>query len=296
VSSCVLLEHSRDGIIFAVKQDERDLRPLFDPRSVAVIGASNDPAKWGQWVARGALRGEHRRAVYLVNRSGGEVMGRPAYRSVDELPEAPELVVLAVPATAFEETVDASLAAGARAIVAIAAGFGETSDEGRERERAVTERVRAAGAVLLGPNCMGVYDSSAELDLGSEDFTPGPIGLISQSGNFALEISLLASDSGSASRASRRSATRPTSRLPSSCAPSLLTRKPGSSASTARTSGTGGRSHAPRTRQQSRGSRCCCWQAAPARPVSARRARTRARSSATRVRSTPRAGLPGSSA
>lgn len=49
---------------------KRDLRPLFEPRSVAIVGASNDPAKWGQWFARGALQGEHRRAVYLVNRKG----------------------------------------------------------------------------------------------------------------------------------------------------------------------------------------------------------------------------------
>jgi acyl-CoA synthetase (NDP forming) len=175
---------------------KRDLRPLFEPRSVAIVGASNDPAKWGQWFARGALRGEHRRAVYLVNRRGGEILGRPAYRSLEELPEAPELVVLSVPAASFEEAVDASLEAGARAIVAIAAGLGESSSEGRVREQAVAERVRAAGAVLLGPNCLGVYDAAAELNLGSDDFTPGSIGLIMQSGNLALEVSLLAADVG----------------------------------------------------------------------------------------------------
>ncbi len=174
----------------------RDLSALFEPRSVAVVGASNDPAKWGQWLARGALRGEHRRAVYLVNRSGGEVLGRRAYRSLGELPEAPELVVLGVPAAAFEEMVDASLAAGARAIVAIAAGLGETGEDGRRRELAVVERVRAAGAVLLGPNCLGVYDAAAELDLGTGEFDPGPIGLVSQSGNLALEVSLLAAEVG----------------------------------------------------------------------------------------------------
>ena len=177
-----------------VASTARDLRPLFDPRSVAVVGASNDPAKWGQWLARGALRGRHRRTVYLVNRSGGDVLGQPSYTSLDVLPDAPELVVLAVPASAFEETVDASLRAGARAIVAIAAGLGESGEEGRLRETAVVERVRAAGAVLLGPNCLGVYDAGAELDLGSGEFVPGSIGLISQSGNLALEVALLAAE------------------------------------------------------------------------------------------------------
>jgi acyl-CoA synthetase (NDP forming) len=174
----------------------RDLRALFEPRSVAVVGASNDPSKWGEWVARGALLGAHRRSIFLINRAGGTVLGQEAYRSLEELPEPPELVVLAVPASAFEETVEGSLAAGARAIVAITAGLGESSAEGSRREQAVVERVRAAGAVLVGPNCMGLYDGRAELDLASSDFVPGELGLISQSGNLAIEVSLLGKEAG----------------------------------------------------------------------------------------------------
>ena len=174
----------------------RDLRPLFDPRSVAVLGASGDPAKWGQWVAAGALRGDHRRDVWLVNRNGGEILGQQAYRSLDELPGAPELVVVVLPAAAFESAVDASLAAGAKAIVAITAGLGELGDAEQARERAVVERVRAAGAVMLGPNCLGVYDAAADLDLGGNEFTPGSMGVISQSGNLALEVALLAAQYG----------------------------------------------------------------------------------------------------
>lgn len=174
----------------------RDLRPLFDPRSVAILGASSDPAKWGHWLARGALEGEHRRAVYLVNRKGAEVLGRRTYRSLAELPEPPELVVLTVPAAGFEEAVEASLEAGAKALVGITAGLGESGEEGRARERAVVERVRAGGAVLLGPNCLGVFDAESELQLASNRFPAGPIGLISQSGNLALEVSLLGAEVG----------------------------------------------------------------------------------------------------
>src|SRR5450432_36194 len=134
----------------------RDLRPLFDPRSVAIVGASDDPAKWGNWLGRGALKGEHRRPVYLVNRNGGTVLGRTAYTSLAELPDAPELVVVAVPAAAFEQAVDDALAVGARALIGITAGLGELGAEAGLRERALVERVRAASAVLLGPNCLGV--------------------------------------------------------------------------------------------------------------------------------------------
>jgi acetate---CoA ligase (ADP-forming) len=174
----------------------RDLRPLFEPRSVAVLGASNDPAKWGNRLALGALRGESRRSVYLVNRNGGEVLDRRAYPSLADLPEAPELVVVSVPADGFEQAIDASLEAGAKALVGITTGLGETGEEGRAREAAIVERVRAAGAVLLGPNCLGVFDARAQLDLGWSELQAGSIALVSQSGNLALELALLAEEYG----------------------------------------------------------------------------------------------------
>ena len=174
----------------------RDLSALFDPRSVAVLGASATPGKWGFWLARGAIRGEGRRSVYLVNRKGGEILGRQAYTALDELPEPPEFVVITVPAAGLEDAVEAALAAGAKAIVAISAGLGEMGAEGVARERAIAERVRAAGAVLVGPNCLGVYDAQAELELASEELEPGSVGLISQSGNLALEIGLLGGEFG----------------------------------------------------------------------------------------------------
>src|SRR2546422_7239992 len=91
----------------------RSLDSLFAPQSVAVVGASRDPAKWGGLLARKALAGAHRRSVHLVNRNGGEILGSPAYAALADLPEAPELVVACVPAAAFEATVHEALAAGA---------------------------------------------------------------------------------------------------------------------------------------------------------------------------------------
>jgi acyl-CoA synthetase (NDP forming) len=174
----------------------RDLTPLFEPETLAIVGVSADPAKWGYWFARDAARGAHRRRVYLVGRNGGEVHGIPVHRSLAELPEVPELVILSVPADGLEEAVDDSLAAGARALVAIAAGFAELGDEGAARERALVERVRAAGAALVGPNCLGVFDGSAELQLASSPLPAGPVGFVSQSGNVLLEAGLLLEDLG----------------------------------------------------------------------------------------------------
>jgi acyl-CoA synthetase (NDP forming) len=174
----------------------RDLTPLFEPRTLAIVGVSADPGKWGYWFARDAALGAHRRRVYLVGRNGGEVHGMPVHRSLSELPEAPELVVLSVPADGLEQAVDDSLAAGARALVAIAAGFAELGEEGAARERALAARVRAAGAALVGPNCLGLFDGAAELQLASTPLPAGPIAFVSQSGNILLEVGLLLEDAG----------------------------------------------------------------------------------------------------
>jgi acyl-CoA synthetase (NDP forming) len=180
--------------------DERRVHPpaaleaLFAPKSVAVIGASDDIRKWGNWVAKGALAGPV--PVHLVNARTDVVLGRPAVPSLVEAGLAADLAVVAVPAAAFEAAVDDALGAGARAIVGISAGLGETGREGQARERAVVERVRAAGAVLLGPNCLGVSDAAAGLSLTSNPLQPGDVAFISQSGNLSLELAQLLDDYG----------------------------------------------------------------------------------------------------
>jgi acyl-CoA synthetase (NDP forming) len=169
----------------------RDLRALFDPASVAVLGASADPRKWGHWLALRALRGAHRRDVHLVNRRGEPILGHPVHTSLADLPAPVELVAIAVPDPALEHAVHDALAAGARAIIAITAG---TAD-GR-RDAALAAAVRAAGGVLVGPNCLGVSDSTTDLELVSNDLPVGEVALISQSGNLSLEIARLAERAG----------------------------------------------------------------------------------------------------
>ncbi|MER5603585.1 acetate--CoA ligase family protein [Streptomyces sp. NPDC002265] len=168
----------------------RDLSALFDPVSVAVVGASDDPAKYGHAIAAQAVRANGRRPVHLVNRRGGTVLGRTAAPSLSAIGEPVDLAVVCVPAAGFEAAVDEALECGARAIVAITAGFAETGTAGRARQQAVAERVRAAGAVMVGPNCLGIADNTTDLFLASDTFTPGGVALLSQSGNLALELQL----------------------------------------------------------------------------------------------------------
>ena len=169
----------------------RDLEPLFAPRSVAVLGASTDPSKWGNWLARNTLRGAHRRPVHLINRRGGAIDGHPLLASLAEAGGSVETVVVSVPEAGLEQAVEESLAQGARALIVITAGLAEKDEAGRLRERALVQRVRDAGAVMLGPNCIGVFDALAEFHVSSNDYPGGSIGLISQSGNLSLELGML---------------------------------------------------------------------------------------------------------
>jgi acyl-CoA synthetase (NDP forming) len=100
----------------------RDLSVLFDPASVAVLGASDDESKYGNWISVQALRMAGSRPVHLINRRAQPVLGWPTYRTLAEAPGPVELVVIAVPAAGFEPAVDDALRAGARAIVGITAG------------------------------------------------------------------------------------------------------------------------------------------------------------------------------
>jgi acyl-CoA synthetase (NDP forming) len=172
-----------------------DLSVFSDPRSVAVVGASADPAKWGYWLARGALRGRHRRAVHLVNARGAEIDGVPAHRSLADLPEPPELVVLCTPAAHVPAVVDEALELGATGFLGITAGIDAAHGE-PGLERRLADRIRAAGARLVGPNCLGLYDAASELELAWGTFHPGELGIVSQSGQLGLEIASLAHHAG----------------------------------------------------------------------------------------------------
>ncbi|MFF0451583.1 acetate--CoA ligase family protein [Streptomyces sp. NPDC004609] len=159
-----------------------------DPASVAVVGASANPAKWGYWLARGALTGRDRRAVHLVTRAGGEILGTPAATSLTDLPEVPQLVAFCVPASQVPGVIDEALALGVRGLLGITAGVPD--------EPALAATVAAAGARLIGPSSLGLYDAASDLQIAWGDFPPGALAVVSQSGQVGSEIALLARRAG----------------------------------------------------------------------------------------------------
>ncbi|MGI5350298.1 acetate--CoA ligase family protein [Streptomyces sp. CA-250714] len=167
-------------------------RPSFavfrDPASVAVVGASADPAKWGYWLARGALAGRERRSVHLVTRRAEEILGRPTVASLADLPEVPELVAVCVPAAQVGLVVDEALALGVRAFLGITAGVPDAP--------ALAVRLAEAGARMIGPSSLGLFDAETSLHIAWGDFHPGGLAVVSQSGQIGSELAQLAQRAG----------------------------------------------------------------------------------------------------
>jgi acyl-CoA synthetase (NDP forming) len=160
-----------------------DLDVFSDPASVAVVGASDDPATWGYWLASGALRGAHRRGVHFVNSRADAVLGQPCVNRISELPGAPDLVALCVPAAHVDDVVDEALGLGVRGFLGITAGVAD--------DAALASRITAAGARLLGPNSLGIYDATSELQLMWGSPVRGPLAIVSQSGQLGSELAAI---------------------------------------------------------------------------------------------------------
>ncbi|MGD0273418.1 MAG: GNAT family N-acetyltransferase [Gaiellaceae bacterium] len=167
------------------------LRPFFLPRSVAVIGASAREGSIGGELFRNILAASFTGVVYPVNSSGIPVGGVRAYRSVSEIDDQIDLVVVCTPAKVVLDVVEESLRAGIRAIAVISAGFAEVGVDGQDLQDELLALVRMHGGRLLGPNVLGITAASSRLNatIGSGAPTFGKLALSSQSG--ALGVALL---------------------------------------------------------------------------------------------------------
>jgi acetate---CoA ligase (ADP-forming) len=167
------------------------LRPFFEPRSVVVIGASRRRGSIGGELFRNILAGDFVGAVYPVNRDGEPVAGVRAYRSIGEIPEPVDVAVICLPAEAVFQAAEETLHAGVKALVVISAGFAEVGSEGADRQARLLALVRAHGARLIGPNCLGIAVAGPSLNatFAARSATSGNIGFSSQSG--ALGVAFL---------------------------------------------------------------------------------------------------------
>lgn len=172
------------------------LRPLFHPRSVAVVGASRDPASLGHRILRALIENEFAGPVYPVNPKADHVRSVRAYPSVEAIGEPVDLAVLAVPAPVVPGVVEECAEAGVRALVVITAGFAEVGGEGETRQAELMEAVRRGGMRMVGPNCLGLIHTHPEVRLNASFAPrmppPGSVALCSQSGALGVAIIALA--------------------------------------------------------------------------------------------------------
>ena len=166
------------------------LRPFFDARTVAVVGASSRRGTIGGELFRNIIEGEYVGSAYPINRNGEPVAGVRGYASISEIPDRVDLVVVCVPAMAVLEAVQSALNEGVKAVCVISAGFAEVGSEGVERQRALLAMIRAHGARLVGPNCLGISSAAVRLNatFASRSAPPGNIGFSSQSGALGLAL------------------------------------------------------------------------------------------------------------
>lgn len=177
------------------------VKHILAPRSVAVIGASRTRGSIGAELLNNLIEIRFKGPIYPVNPSATMIEGLTCYASVLDIKDDVELAILTVPAAHVIEVAEQCERKGVRGLVVITAGFGEAGAEGAELQRRLVEICRRSGMRLVGPNCMGVINTSPDVSLDAT-FAPdkpvrGRIGFLSQSGGLGIAVMARAQALGS---------------------------------------------------------------------------------------------------
>ncbi|GAC1393880.1 MAG: acetate--CoA ligase [Ktedonobacteraceae bacterium] len=162
----------------------------FNPRSIAVIGASAKSGKLGHILMRNLLEG-YPGTVFPINPTEGEIMGYQAYPRLQDAPNSVDLAVIALPPEACVQAMHDCADAGAKVALVLSGGFAEIGREGLARQQAMLQVARAAGVRLIGPNCFGLYNCNLGLNASMGVGLPpkgGNISLVTQSGAYGMAI------------------------------------------------------------------------------------------------------------
>lgn len=174
----------------SLSPDTHYLAKLFMPTSIAIVGASERAGALGKFVFENAVNANFQGTLYPVNPKHRSVMGYKAYASINDLPAAPDLVVIASPAASVPEVLRAAGLRGVRAAVVLSAGFAEIGRQGAELGARVEAEARKHGIRWVGPNCLGIIRPSIGLNVtfANAGATSGSLALISQSGAVCTAI------------------------------------------------------------------------------------------------------------
>jgi acyl-CoA synthetase (NDP forming) len=172
------------------KVPEPNFDLLFNPKSIALIGASNNLGKWGAIIFLNILLGGYPGRLYPVNPKEEKVLGKKAYGRITQISDPVDLAIIAIPAHLTMESVKDCIRKGVRMAIVITSDFSETGEEGARLEKELTQMARAAGLRLVGPNTMGIFSASASLTALMPPVRPrkGGVSLVSQSGNIGTQM------------------------------------------------------------------------------------------------------------
>ncbi|MCX8043148.1 MAG: acetate--CoA ligase family protein [Desulfobacterota bacterium] len=164
------------------------IRYLFEPRNVAIIGASKDPKKIGYKILSNLIASGYRGAIYPINPAGGEILGRQVYPSIQAVPERVDVVCTTIPAAHVFDAVKACADCGVRYNLIISSGFSEVGNT--EEEHRIAAYAQNAGMRIVGPNIFGVYSAEASMDatFGPGNILPGSVAIVTQSGALGLAM------------------------------------------------------------------------------------------------------------
>ena len=168
----------------------RPLDAIFSPKSVAVIGATENPGSVGRTILENLIKGGFTGKIYPVNPKRDTVLGVKAYASITAVPEKVDLAVIITPPATVPGIVRDCGKAGVKGVIIISAGFKEIGPVGVELERQVLEEANKAGIRIVGPNCLGVMVPGAKFNatFAADMAKPGSVGFISQSGALCTAI------------------------------------------------------------------------------------------------------------
>jgi acyl-CoA synthetase (NDP forming) len=183
--------------------DPVEVGALFHPKAVTFVGASAQFGKWGNIMFTNVLAGGFEGPVYLVNPKGGEIAGRPVYKSVADIPGPVDLAVVTVPAARVMNLLPQFEAKGITGMLLITSGFGEIGPEGKALEDELVNQARRRGILILGPNTMGICNPHHKFYCTGAISrpAPGPTAFVAQSGNMGVQLLSFAEQQGITIRA-----------------------------------------------------------------------------------------------
>ncbi|MCJ7515748.1 MAG: CoA-binding protein, partial [Dehalococcoidia bacterium] len=174
------------------------LKLIFEPRSIAFLGATDNQGKWGFRIFANIVFGGFQGRLYPINPTKDEILGKKVYRTVAELPEVPDLAVIVIPPPGVPRVLQECADKGIKAVIVITAGFAEVDRAGENMQAEMAEIARRAGLRFIGPNTDGIVNPHHKLYAEMPPIFPyaGPVSIVSQSGNIVGTMMRMAIESG----------------------------------------------------------------------------------------------------